>query len=59
MKIQHNAKAFFGPSHLICPDRAAPMRLSAVVPLQSARSTDEVSYCAGVIACAPYFCERG
>jgi hypothetical protein len=44
MTMQQNAPDFCSPSHLSCPDCGALMRLSAVVLLQSARSTDEIAY---------------
>ena len=44
MTMQQSAPNFFDPYHLMCPDCEAPMRLSAVTPLQSPRSAEEITY---------------
>jgi hypothetical protein len=44
MTMQQSAPNFFDPYHLMCPDCEASMRLSAVTPLQSPRSAEEVTY---------------
>jgi hypothetical protein len=44
MTMQQNTPDFPGPDQPICPDCKAPMRISAVRPLQSSSRSDELTY---------------